>query len=83
VTGQIKGQLIGLFIHISSGKNIFGTGTVGYDPDLKTTVLGGTFNGPDDTSTGVWRGKLINRISAGGCLVGIPVENTNLCYVVV
>lgn len=83
VTGYIKGQLIGLYIHVGKDKNIFGSGVIGYDSDQKANVLGGTFAGPSDTSTGVWRGLLINRNSLGGCNKGIPVEGTQLCYVVV
>jgi hypothetical protein len=54
VTGQLNGRLIGLYFNLAAGKNIFGTGVVGYDRFQKRTVLGGTFAGPSDTSTGVW-----------------------------
>ncbi len=57
VTGQLNGHLIGVYIHLGVNQNLFCTGVVSYDPDLKNYVLGGTFAGPSDTSTGAWEGE--------------------------
>ncbi|MBV9282518.1 MAG: hypothetical protein JOZ41_20765 [Chloroflexi bacterium] len=54
VTGQHTGFAISMFIHLGPGKNIFGTGVIGYDPTRKRTVLGGTFSGPRESDFGTW-----------------------------
>jgi hypothetical protein len=54
VTGQLHRYLIGLFLHLGPNQNLFGTGVIGSDPDQNKYVLGGTFSGPSETSTGTW-----------------------------
>ena len=84
VTGQVKGQLIGLFFNLATGKNIFGTGVIGYDRFQKKHVIGGTFTGPRDTSMGVW--EYASQTAEGGCLIGISTNSSasrpGLCYIV-
>jgi hypothetical protein len=76
VTGQITGQLIGLYFNIGKGKNIFGTGLVGYDTFQHAPVMGGTFTGPDDLSTGVWEVVIVGfTYQTGGCIRGIDAGN--------
>lgn len=82
VSGSMKGQLIGLVVKVGDGKSIFGSGIISYNSSDKSNELGGTFTGPSDTTIGVWRGKLINALPTGGCIEGILVEGTHLCYIV-
>ena len=76
VQGQLHGQLIGLYFNLGKGRNIFGTGMVGYDRYAKKNVLGGTFNGPSDRSTGVWRVVIVGfTYKTGGCIEGLDAGN--------
>jgi hypothetical protein len=76
VIGQLKGQMIVLQFHLSKGKDIFGTGAIGYDPDTKHTVMGGIFSGPSELSAGVWRVVIVGfTYDTGGCIRGIDAGN--------
>ena len=75
VTGQLKGQLIALYFNLGKDRNIFGTGILGYDRFAKHNVIGGTFTGPSDLSTGVWEVHYLETTAAGGCLLGIPSDD--------
>lgn len=72
VTGQVKGQLVGLYFALGGGRGIFGSGVIGYDPAGKRNVIGGTFTGPSERTLGSWDyGSGVK--GPGGCIVGISV----------
>ena len=87
-TGQLKGQLIGLYFNLGKGRNIFGTGVLGYDSLQRRNVIGGTFSGPSEPSSGVWDELVYGVKGPGGCLVGIPKPDSRpglggyTCYTV-
>ena len=54
VSAQLTGEAVSLFMHMGPGRNIYGTGVVGYDPHLKKHVMGGTFAGPREGDFGTW-----------------------------
>ena len=54
VSGQLTGTAISLVFYLPGGKQVFGVGAIGQDPDSKRWVAGGPLVGPGPGDSGDW-----------------------------
>jgi hypothetical protein len=74
LSGQLSGAAINRVFYLGRGLYLFGTGTVGRDPETKQVIMGGTLVGPKQGDGGDWaqQGQIISSgHSLGGALAQI------------